>query len=290
MRCGRASKSLTWMSPQTKAKALEKVKTLRMFIGSGVDKRDYSHLVVTRDDLFGDAQRIGAFEWVRLAARPGKDVDRDEWAESPQTVNDYEDPVMNIVAFPAAYLQAPFFDANADPAVNYGAAGLMSHELTHGFDDQGRLFDAQGRIADWWTPADAKTFNKRIAALGAQYNAYEVLPGVHVSGDLTMGENIADLGGLLIAYDAYHKSLGGKPAPVLDGLTGDQRFFLGWAQDWRYKIRDDAARNRIVSDPHSPAGARTVIPLQNIDAWYAAFGVKPGDKLYREPKDRVKIW
>jgi len=281
---------LTWMSPQTKAKALEKVKTLRMFIGSGVDKRDYSHLAITRDDLFGNAQRIGEFEWARLAARPGKEVDRDEWAESPQTVNDYEDPVMNIVAFPAAYLQAPFFDASADPAVNYGAAGLMAHELTHAFDDQGRQFDAQGRIADWWTPDDAKVFNERIKALGAQYNAFEVLPGVHVNGDLTMGENIADLGGLLIAYDAYHTALGGKPAPVLDGLTGDQRFFLGWAQVWRYKIRDDAARNRIVSDPHSPAGARTEIPLQNIDAWYGAFNVKPGDKLYRAPKDRVKIW
>jgi putative endopeptidase len=281
---------LTWMSPKTKAKALEKVKTLRMFIGSGRDDRDYSGLAVTRDDLFGDAQRIGAFEWARQAARPGKAVDRDEWAESPQTVNDYEDPVMNVVAFPAAYLQAPFFDAAADPAVNYGAAGLMAHELTHGFDDQGRQFDAQGRIVDWWTPADAKTFNARIKALGAQYNAFEVLPGVHVNGDLTMGENIADLGGLLIAYDAYHKSLNGKPAPVLDGLTGDQRFFLGWAQVWRYKIRDDAARQRIVSDPHSPAPARTVIPLQNIDTWYTAFGVKPGDKEYRAPKDRVKIW
>jgi len=281
---------LTWMSPATKAKALEKVKTLRIFIGSGHDDRDYSRIVVTHDDLFGDAQRIGEFEWARLAARPGKAVDRDEWAESPQTVNDYEDPVMNVVAFPAAYLQAPFFDAGADPAVNYGAAGLMAHELTHGFDDQGRQFDAQGRITDWWTPDDAKTFNARIKALGAQYDAYQVLPGLHVNGDLTMGENIADLGGLLIAYDAYHKSLGGKPAPVLDGLTGDQRFFLGWAQVWRYKIRDDAARNRIVSDVHAPAGARVVIPVQNIDAWYTAFGVKPGDKQYRAPKDRVKIW
>ncbi len=281
---------LTWMSPKTKAKALEKVKTLTIKIGSGVDKRDYSSLTVTRDDLFGDARRIGAFEWALQAVRPGKTVDRDEWAETPQVVNDYENPVLNEVAFPAAYLQAPFFDANADPAVNYGAAGLMAHELTHGFDDQGRLFDAQGRIADWWTPNDAKTFEGRIKALGAQYNAYEVLPGLHVNGDLTMGENIADLGGLLIAYDAYHKSLGGKPAPVLDGLSGDQRFFLGWAQVWRLKVRDDNARQRIVSDPHSPPGARTMIPLQNIDAWYKAFGVKPGDKLYRAPKDRVKIW
>jgi putative endopeptidase len=281
---------LDWMSPATKQKALEKLKTLTIKIGSPVDTRDYSRLAISRDDLVGDARRIAAFEWARLAARPGQAVDRKEWAESPQTVNDYEDPILNEVAFPAAYLQAPFFDPNADPAVNYGAAGLMAHELTHGFDDQGRQFDAQGRIADWWTADDAKTFNLRIKALGAQYDAYEVLPGVHVNGDLTMGENIADLGGLLIAYDAYHKALGGKPAPILDGLTGDQRFFLGWAQVWRYKIRDDAARQRIVSDPHAPAGARVTIPLQNIDAWYAAFNVEPGDKLYHAPTARVKIW
>ncbi len=281
---------LAWMSAKTKKTALEKVKTLTIKIGSGPDKRDYSSLVVARDDLVGDARRIGAFEWAIQAARPGKAVDRDEWEESPQTVNDYEDAVRNEVAFPAAYLQAPFFDPNADPAVNYGAAGLMAHELTHGFDDEGRQFDAQGRLADWWTSADARTFESRIAALGAQYDAYEVLPGVHVNGRLTMGENIADLGGLLIAYDAYHASLHGKPAPVLDGLTGDQRFFLGWAQVWRLKMRDDSTRARIVSDPHSPPGARTEIPLQNIDAWYAAFAVKPGDKLYRAPAQRVKIW
>jgi len=281
---------LDWMSPATRKKALDKLKTLTIKLGSGVDKRDYSHLDVRADDLVGDARRIGAFEWARLAARPGKSVDRDEWAESPQTVNDYEDPILNEVAFPAAYLQAPFFDANADPAVNYGAAGLMAHELTHAFDDEGRKFDAQGRIADWWTGDDAETFEGRIKALGAQYSAFEVLPGVHVNGDLTMGENIADLGGLLIALDAYHASLGGKTAPVLDGLTGDQRFFLGWAQVWRYKIKDDAARQRIVSDPHSPAKARTNIPLQNIDAWYSAFDVWPSDALYREPKARVKIW
>jgi putative endopeptidase len=279
-----------WMGPATKQKALEKLKTLTIKLGSGVDKRDYSRLAVRADDLVGDARRIAAFEWARQTARPGKTVDRAEWAESPQTVNDYEDPILNEVAFPAAYLQAPFFDPNADPAVNYGAAGLMAHELTHGFDDEGRKFDAQGRIADWWTADDSKIFEGRIKALGAQYSAFEVLPGVHVNGALTMGENIADLGGLLIALDAYHASLDGKAAPVRDGLSGDQRFFLGWAQVWRYKIKDDAARQRIVSDPHSPAPARTNIPLQNIDAWYSAFNVKTGDRLYREPKARVKIW
>jgi putative endopeptidase len=278
------------MSPATKAKALKKLKTLTIKLGSGIDKRDYSRLVIRADDLLGSARRVAVLEWARQAARAGKAVDRTEWAESPQTVNDYEDPILNEVAFPAAYLQAPFFDANADPAVNFGAAGLMAHELTHGFDDEGRKFDAAGRIADWWTADDARIFEGRIAALGVQYSAFEVLPGVHVNGDLTMGENIADLGGLLIALDAYHASLGDKPAPLLDGLTGDQRFFLGWAQVWRYKIKDDAARQRIVSDPHSPAAARTNIPLQNMDAWYSAFDVKPGDKLYREPKARVKIW
>ncbi|MGZ5930881.1 MAG: M13 family metallopeptidase [Rhizomicrobium sp.] len=279
-----------WMSPATKAKALDKLKTLTMKIGYGADKRDYSKLAIARDDLVGDVKRVAEFEWAIQTARPGKVVDREEWEETPQTVNDYEDPILNEVAFPAAYLQAPFFNAHADPAVNFGAAGLMAHELTHGFDDEGRKFDAEGRIADWWTADDARIFESRIAALGAQYSAFEVLPGLHVNGDLTMGENIADLGGLLIALDAYHASLGGKPAPVLDGLSGDQRFFLGWAQVWRFKIKDESARQRIVSDPHSPAPARTNIPLQNIDAWYDAFDVKPGDRLYHEPKARVKIW
>jgi putative endopeptidase len=281
---------LDWMSAETKAKALKKLETLTIKVGSGPDKRDYRKLAIARDDVVGNARRIGAFEWAIQAARPGRTVDRDEWEETPQTVNDYEDAVRNEVAFPAAYLQAPFFDPNADPAVNYGAAGLMAHELTHGFDDEGRQFDAQGRLADWWTPEDAKTFEARIDALGRQYDAYEVLPGLRVNGKLTMGENIADLGGLLIAYDAYHASLGGKPAPVLGGLSGDQRFFLGWAQIWRLTNREANIRQRIVADPHSPPGARTEIPLQNIDAWYAAFGVKPGDKLYLPPEQRVRIW
>ena len=279
-----------WMSDTTKAKALDKLKTLSAKIGSGPDKRNYKGLMISRDDLLGNARRVGAFEWAIQAARPGKAVDRDEWEETPQTVNDYEDPVMNEVAFPAAYLQAPFFDPNADPAVNYGAAGLIAHELTHNFDDQGRKYDASGRLTDWWTPDDARTFEARIKLFGAQYDAYQVVPGLHVNGDLTMGENIADLGGLLIAHEAYNASLAGKPAPTIDGLTGDQRFFLGWAQVWRLKLREDSIRARIVSDPHSPPGARTEIPLQNIDAWYAAFDVKPGDKLYLAPQARVKIW
>ena len=174
--------------------------------------------------------------------------------------------------------------------MNYGAAGLMAHELTHGFDDQGRQFDAQGRLADWWTPEDATTFAARIKALGAQYDAYQVLPGLHVNGDLTMGENIADMGGVTLALEAYHQSLHGAPAPVVGGLTGDQRVLLAWAQAWRGKVRDDAVRRQVVSDPHSPRQYRVNGVMPNIDAWYDAFGVKPGDKLYLPPERRVRIW
>jgi len=196
--------------------------------------------------------------------------------------------------FPAGILQPPVFDPNADPAINYGAAGaIIGHEMTHGFDDQGRQFDADGKLRDWWTAADAATFKERAGRLGAQYSSFQPLPAepnVHVNGALTMGENIADLGGLTLALDAYHASLHGAPAPVVDGLTGDQRVFLGWAQAWRGKLRDDAIRKQVVSDPHSPRQFRVNGVVRNIDAWYAAFDVKPGDKLYVAPKDRVRIW
>ena len=209
---------------------------------------------------------------------------------TPQT-NDAYNGTLRDIAFPAGILQAPMFDPAADPAINYGAiGGVIGHELTHGFDDQGRKIDASGALRDWWAPSDAKTFEARAAKLGAQYSAFEPAPGAHINGDLTMGENIADLGGLLLALDAYHASLKGKPAPVIDGLTGDQRVFLGWAQFWRAKHRDDDLRQRLVSDPHSPESARVDIPVRNIDAWYAAFGVKPGDKLYLSPEQRVRIW
>jgi putative endopeptidase len=280
-----------WMSPQTKAKALEKLAKFTVKIGYPARWRDYSALSVTDDDLYGDAERATAFEWARKVRRLNQPVDKLEWDMTPQTVNAYYNPTNNEIVFPAAILQPPFFDPDADPAINYGGiGGVIGHEMTHGFDDQGRKADGDGALADWWTAEDAAKFETQAKRLGAQYSQFEAVPGVHVDGDLTMGENIADLGGVLLALDAYHASLHGKPAPVIDGLTGDQRVFLGWAQVWREKIRDDAAKQRAVSDPHSPAHFRVNGPLRNVDAWYEAFGVKPGDPLYLAPDQRVRIW
>jgi putative endopeptidase len=210
---------------------------------------------------------------------------------TPQTVNAYYNSVNNEIVFPAAILQAPFFHPDADPAVNYGGiGGVIGHEISHGFDDQGRKSDGKGVLRDWWTAEDAAKFKTQADKLGAQYGAFEPLPGAKVNGALTMGENIGDMGGLAFALQAYHASLGGKPAPVIDGFTGDQRVYLGWAQVWRAKIRDDALRQQVVSDPHSPAYYRVNGTIRNQDGWYSAFDVKPGDKLYVAPEDRVRIW
>jgi putative endopeptidase len=210
---------------------------------------------------------------------------------TPQTVNAYFSPTKNEIVFPAAILQPPFFDPLADPAVNYGAIGaVIGHEITHAFDDQGRQSDGEGQLRDWWTTSDAALFGTQADRLKRQYEAFEPLPGLHINGSLTMGENIADLGGVLVAYDAYMASLGGKPAPVIDGYTGAQRFFLAYAQVWRGKIRDDALRQQLVSDPHSPGVFRANGTVRNVDAWYAAFDVKPGQKMYVAPEDRVRIW
>ncbi|MDR3510656.1 MAG: M13-type metalloendopeptidase [Caulobacteraceae bacterium] len=282
---------VSWMSPETKAKALEKLSKLTVKIGYPVKWRDYSRLTMTDADLYGDAERSLAFEWDRQVRRLNEPVDKLEWGMTPQTVNAYYNPTNNEIVFPAAILQPPFFDASADPAINYGGiGGVIGHEMTHGFDDQGRKADGDGRLADWWTAEDASKFEAQAQRLGAQYSQFEAAPGVHVKGELTMGENIADLGGLLLALDAYHASLHGEPAPVIGGLTGDQRVFLGWAQVWREKIREDAAKQQAVSDPHSPAHFRVNGPVRNIDAWYAAFGIKPGDPLYVPPEQRVRIW
>ncbi|MBV9508960.1 MAG: peptidase M13 [Caulobacteraceae bacterium] len=280
-----------WMSPETKSKALLKLSKLTVKIGYPVKWRDYGALTITPDDLYGDAERAAGFEWRRRAARLGEPVDKLEWEMTPQTINAYYDATNNEIVFPAAILQPPFFDASADPAVNYGGIGaVIGHEMTHGFDDQGRKSNGDGMLDDWWTSADAENFKGRAARLGAQYSRFEPVPGAHVNGDLTMGENIADLGGLLIALDAYHASLGGKPAPVIGGLSGDQRFFLGFAQIWREKIREDMARQLAVSDPHSPDHFRVDGVLPNIDAWYSAFDIKPGDAMYVPPDQRVRIW
>ena len=281
---------LDWMSPATKTEALKKLAAYNVKVGYPDAPRDYSKVAIRDDDLIGNVRRAAEADWAFYVARQNGPVDRQDWGMTPQTNDAYNGSLIDIV-FPAVILQPPIFDPNADPAINYGAVGgVIGHELTHGFDDQGRKFDSKGTLRDWWTPADAKTFEARAKVFGAQYSAYEPLPGAHVNGDLTMGENIADLGGLTLGLDAYHASLKGKPAPVIDGLTGDQRVFLGWAQAWRGKVRDDAVRRQVVSDPHSPRQYRVNGPVRNIDAWYAAFGVKPGESLYIAPDKRVRIW
>jgi putative endopeptidase len=287
---GRIDK-LDWMSGETKAKAQAKLATFTVKIGYPDKWRDYSALVIKADDLYGNIERINAFNWAYETAKLGKPVDRDEWGMFPQTVNAYYNPTMNEIVFPAAILQPPFFDPEADAAINYGGIGaVIGHEISHGFDDQGAKYDADGTLRDWWLPADTEQFKSRTARLGAMYSRYEALPGVFVNGDLTMGENIGDLGGLLIALDAYHLSLDGKPAPIIDGFTGDQRFFLGFAQIWRAKYRDDAIKQQVVSDPHSPAYFRAYGTVRNIDAWYDAFNVKEDDPMYVKPSDRARIW
>ena len=282
---------LDWMGPETKAKALDKLAKFGVKIGYPDKWRDYSALEVRADDAYGNAVRAGAYEWNRQVARLNGPVDKAEWNMFPQRVNAYYSSVKNEIVFPAAILQAPFFHPDADPAINYGGiGGGIGHEISHGFDDQGRKSDGDGVLRDWWTAEDAAKFKAQADRLGAQYSSYEPIPGAKVQGGLTMGENIGDMGGLSLAYDAYMISLGGKPAPVLDGFTGQQRVFLGWAQVWRAKYRDDAIRQQVVSDPHSPPYFRVNGTIVNLDPWYDAFGVKDGDKLYVAPQDRVRIW
>ena len=282
---------LDWMGDATKNAAQEKLAKLTVKIGYPDEFRDYSALVVQRDDLYGNVIRATQFGWQRELDRLDKPVDRKEWAMPPQKVNAYYNPTLSEIVFPAAILQPPFFDPKADPAVNYGGiGGVIGHEISHGFDDQGRKSNGDGVLQDWWTSEDAEHFNQRAERLGAQYDSIEVLPGEFINGKLTMGENIGDMGGLNLALDGYRASLNGQPAPVLDGVTGVQRVFLSWAQIWRQKIRDEAQRKQIHTDPHSPALARVNGVVRNIDAWYEAFEIKPGDKLYVKPEDRVKIW
>jgi putative endopeptidase len=282
---------LPWMGADTRAKALEKLAKFTVKIGYTSKWRDYGPLELKSDDLYGNSIRSGAYEWRRDVQRLNGPVDKSEWGMTPQTVNAYYNPVNNEIVFPAAILQPPFFDPKADPAVNYGGiGGVIGHEISHGFDDQGRKSDGDGVLRDWWTAEDAAKFEVQAKRLSAQYTAFEPLPGAHVNGQLTMGENIGDMGGLSLALDAYHASLHGKPAPVIDGFTGDQRIFLGWAQVWREKIRDETLRQRLVVDPHSPAYYRVDGTIRNIDGWYQAFGVKAGDKLYVAPDERVRIW
>jgi putative endopeptidase len=282
---------LDWMTPDTKSRAHEKLATFTPKIGYPDRWKDYSGLEVRRNDPVGNARRATLWHWRYQVARLDKPVDRDEWQMTPQEINAYYNPLNNEIVFPAAILQPPFFDPNADTAVNYGGIGaVIGHEIGHGFDDQGRKFGPDGSLKDWWTQKDADVFKGRVTRLVDQFSAFEALPGLKVNGANTIGENIGDLGGLNMAYHAYQLSLKGQPAPVIDGLTGDQRFFLSWAQVWRAKYRDGALRELVMSDVHSPAYFRVNGPLPNIDAWYKAFNVQPGDKLYIKPEDRVSIW
>jgi putative endopeptidase len=284
---------LDWMSPETKKKALEKLAKFTPKIGYPDKWRDYSKLDIRKGDLLGNIRRADAFELDRDLAKLGKPVDRSEWGMTPQTVNAYYNPLFNEIVFPAAILQPPIFNRDADDAVNYGGiCAVIGHEIGHGFDDQGSKYDGDGNMKNWWTDSDRKEFEKRAKMLIEQYNGFSPaqLPGQHVNGALTIGENIGDLGGLAIAFKAYKLSLGGTEAPVLDGRTGDQRFFLGWAQCWRAKYRDAELMRRLATDPHSPAEFRCNGVVRNLPEFYAAFGVKEGDKLWLSPDRRVRIW
>jgi putative endopeptidase len=282
---------LDWMSAQTRAEAKKKLAKVTVKIGYPDKWRDYSSYTVRSDDLIGNVQRASEFELRRQIARAGGPVDKGEWLMTPQTVNAYYNSTTNEITFPAAILRPPFFDMNADDAVNYGGIGsVIGHEISHGFDDSGRQFDGDGNLRDWWTADDGTRFKQRAGELVKQFAGYSVLDNRHLNGELTLGENIGDLSGMAIAFKAYQLSLGGKPAPEIDGFTGQQRFFLGWAQVWRRKYRDEELLKRLLTDPHSPSEFRTNGPSSNIDAFYDAFGVKPGDKMYRPPEQRVRIW
>jgi predicted metalloendopeptidase len=282
---------LEWMSPATKAEAQDKLAKFGVKIGYPERWRDYSALQVTGDDAVGNARRARQFQSAEMWERLGKPVERWRMGMTPQTVNASYNSANNEITFPAGILQPPFFNLSADDAVNYGAIGaVIGHEISHGFDDQGRKSDGKGNLRDWWTDADAAAFEARAAKLGAQYEAHEPIEGIKINGKLTMGENIGDLSGLAVAYKAYRLSLDGQEAPVIDGFTGDQRFFLGFGQVWRSKSRPEYLRNQLLTDPHSPEKYRATLPLTNFDPFYQAFDLEPGDQMYRAPEDRVKIW
>jgi len=283
--------TLDWMSPATRHEAQAKLAKLTTKIGYPNKWRDYGKLEIKRDDLVGNVMRATEFEYVRNVNKLGKPIDRDEWFMTPQTVNAYYNPSMNEIVFPAAYLQPPYFDPQADDAANYGGVGAtIGHEISHGFDDTGSQFDGDGNLRNWWTKADHQRFDTKTKALIAQYNAYTPVPGYHVNGALTLGENIADNSGLEIAYKAYRLSLHGTQPPVIDGMTGDQRFMLSYAQGWREKIRPEQAIVYLKSDTHAPDEVRCNATLKNLDAFYTAFDVKAGDKMYLPPDKRVRIW
>ncbi len=282
--------SLTWMDEATKAQARAKLAAFTPKIGYPDKWRDYSKLPIVRGDALGNYLRANDFETQHDIDKLGKPIDRSEWGMTPMTVNAYANPLWNEIVFPAAILQPPFFDPNADAAVNYGGIGaVIGHEISHHFDDQGRKFDKNGALADWWTPQDVERFKKLTDKVVAQYAQYEPIKGHHINGELTLGENMADLAGINVAYDGYRRALGGATAPVLDGYSGDQRFFLGFAQVWRTKYREPNLLQRLTTDRHTPNNWRPQV-VRNLDAWYKAFDVKPGEALYLKPEDRAKVW
>ncbi|QSX29737.1 M13 family peptidase [Shewanella cyperi] len=282
---------LEWMTPDTKKAAQEKLSKFTYKIGYPDKWKDYSGLEIKADDLVGNYVRYAKFEYADMLGKLGKPIDRTEWHMTPQTVNAYYNPVMNEIVFPAAILQPPFFNMEADDAVNYGGIGaVIGHEISHGFDDQGAKYDGDGNLRNWWSDKDREEFQKRGKQLSAQYSHFEALPGKFVNGDLTLGENIGDLGGLTVALRSYHLSLNGKEAPVMDGLSGDQRFFMGWSQVWRRNYREEELGRRLMTDNHSPSHFRAMGTPRNIPGFYQAFDVKAQDKMYLAPEERVKIW
>lgn len=286
-----AINELEWMSPATRAEAQAKLAGFTVKIGYPDEWQDYSALEIRPDDLMGNVRRSAEFEYQDMIRRLGQPVDRGKWGMTPQTVNAYYNSVNNEIVFPAAILQPPFFDLNADDAVNYGAIGaVIGHEISHGFDDQGRKSDGEGNLRDWWTAQDAAAFEQRATMLVEQYSAFEPIPGARVNGRLTLGENIGDVSGVAIAYRAYKKSLEGRQAPVIDGFTGEQRFFLGYGQVWRSMAREQTLRQNLLTDTHSPGMYRTNGVLANIPAFYEAFNVREGDRMYLPAERRVKIW
>ncbi|MEM5551040.1 M13-type metalloendopeptidase [Pseudoalteromonas neustonica] len=288
---GVAIENLEWMSPETKLAAKEKLDKFTPKIGYPDNWKDYSALSINADELVGNYIRHSEWSYADMIAKLGKPVDRSEWHMTPQTVNAYYNPVNNEIVFPAAILQPPFFNLDADDAVNYGAIGaVIGHELGHGFDDQGAKYDGDGNLRNWWSESDLKQFGERTGQLVAQYNEYKPFEDANVNGELTLGENIGDLGGLTVAHTAYQLSLGNDKAPIIDGYTGDQRFFMGWSQIWRRKYRDEELRNRLMTDSHSPSHYRVIGILSNMPEFYKAYDVKEGDKMYIKPEDRVKIW
>ena len=283
--------NLDWMTAPTKAKALEKLAALKVVVGYPEKSRDYAGLAIARTGYYANVQAAAAFETRRQMAKFGHPFDKAEWLRPPQQVNAYYQPSAGQLVFLAGILQPPYFDPAMDDAVNYGAiVAVIGHEISHGFDDKGRQYDAQGNLADWWTPADAAAFTARSAKLVSQFNSYQPLPGLAINGEQTLGENIGDLGGVSISYEALQRSLKGKPVVLVDGLTPDQRFFISWAQVWRTKYRDDALKRVVASDVHSPGTFRSFGPLVNQAEFFTAFGIKEGDPMWRKPEDRAKIW